>query len=43
MGVNEKIKTINNKASKTKLNITWTDKLVRFQLYQQEMLVNMNF
>ena len=42
MGVSEKIKTI-IKASKTKLNITWTDKLLRFQLYQQEMLVNMNF
>ena len=42
MTANKKIKAI-NKSFKTKLNISKTNKLLRFQLYCQEMLVNMNF
>ena len=45
MIISEKIKTINNKTKlgKTNLNTIPTDKLLRFQLSYQEMLVNMNF
>ena len=40
MSVSEKIKGINNKIEQNKGQI---DKLLIFQLYHQEMLVNMNF
>ena len=40
MTVNEKIKTIDNKiGTKTKFNIIYTEKQLRFQ----EILVNINF
>ena len=41
MSSSKKIKAINNKLSKTKLYRD--EKLLRFQLYHQEMSVNMNF
>ena len=43
MNVSEKIKTIDKKISKTKLNITNIDRLLRSRLYHQEMFVNMIF
>ena len=43
ISVSEKIKTINNKSSKAKLNIIETDKLLRFELYPQKILLNINF
>ena len=51
MTISEKSKTIDSKIEQKRLilelikaqNTFWTDKLLRFQLYQQEMLVNMNF
>ena len=43
MIISEKIKALKTKSSKTKLNTIWIKKLLRFLLYHQEMLVNMNF
>ena len=43
MIISEKIKALKTKSSKTKLNTIWINKLLRFLLYHQEMLVNMNF
>ena len=42
MTVSEKIKTIDNKIEKTKLSMILTNKLLRFLLYHQEMLVNIS-
>ena len=38
-----KSKQSTTKLIKTKLNVNYTDKLQRFQLYHQEMFINMNF
>ena len=44
MSISEKIKTVKNKIKQnTKLNTIQIDKLLRFLLYCEEMLVNMNF
>ena len=45
MSISEKLKLKQSitKSSKRKLNTIKTDKLLRFLLYQQEMLVNMSF
>ena len=43
MSISDKIKTTNKKSSKTKFNTSKLDKLLRFQLYHQDKLVNMNF
>ena len=43
MTVSEKIKTVDGKIEIKKLNTIETDKLLKFQAYHQEMLVNMNF
>ena len=40
--ISEKIKAINNKIEQNKAQYNF-DKLLRFLLYHQEMLVNMNF
>ena len=39
----KKSKQSNKKPSKTRLNMTYIVKLLRFILYHQETLVNMNF
>ena len=41
MTISEKIKQSITKSSKTKLGMIWIDKLLRFQLYNNEMLVYM--
>ena len=41
MTISEKIKQSITKSSKTKLSMIWIDKLLRFQLYNNEMLVYM--
>ena len=43
MTVNEKIKIINGKIEQNKVQYNLDDKQLRFQLYHQEMMVNMNF
>ena len=43
MSTSVKIKAINKKVSKTKFNILWIDKLLKFLPYHQEMLVNIYF
>ena len=45
MSISEKLKLKQSitKSSKRKLNTIKTDKLLRFLLYQQEMLANMSF
>ena len=42
MRISEKIKTINNKIEQNKARYD-LDKLLRFQLYHYEMLVNMKY
>ena len=42
MSINEKAKTIHNKIKQNKAQYN-LDKLLRFLLYCQEMLVSMNF
>ena len=43
MSISEKIKVIYNKVEQNKAQYNLDDKLLRFQLYHQEMLVDMNF
>ena len=43
MSTSVKIKAVNKKVSKTKFNILWIDKLLKFLPYHQEMLVNIYF
>ena len=43
ISISEKIKAINNKIAQNKAQHNLDRKLLRFQLYRQEMLVNMIF
>ena len=43
MTVREKIKTSDSKIQENKAQYELDDKLLRFQLYHQEMLIDMNF
>ena len=43
MNISEKIKVINNKVKQNKAQYNLDDKLLRFQLYHQEMSLDMNF
>ena len=43
MNISEKIKVINNKVEQNKAQYNLDDKLLRFQLYHQEMSLDMNF
>ena len=43
MTITEKIETVDNKLEPNKAQYIYIDKLLRFQLYHQKMLVNMNF
>ena len=43
MPVSEKIKSADNKIDQNKTQYDLDDKLVRYQLYHQEILVDMNF
>ena len=43
MPVSEKIKSADNKIDQNKTQYDLDDKLVRYQLYHQKILVDMNF
>ena len=43
MTITEKIETVDKKLEPNKAQYIYIDKLLRFQLYHQKMLVNMNF
>ena len=43
MTCSEKIKTIDNKTKNTELNMIFIYKLGRFLVYQQKILINLNF
>ena len=43
MSISEKIKAINNKTEENKTQYSLTGKLLRIQLYHQEIPVNMSF
>ena len=43
MSITEKIKATNNKVARHKAQHNLDNSLLRFRLYHQEMLVNMNF
>ena len=43
MTISEKIKTIDSKVERSKVQYDYTDKLLRSQLYRKETFLNMNY